>query len=758
MSKPSLLILFLISLSLPPVSGQDLFEIDSLLTLLGEVKQDTARSRILFDIAEELSSRDTLLALEYLDQAKAIAEDHDDTRGLGRYYKILGMMHYSSGEFRTALLNFDRALAYFTEADDDINYYETIKRKGNVHYFLAEYTQAMNHYESALDFYRRNNMNLGVSRCLNNIGLIHKNRGDYLKALSIYEESVSYLDPAIHARDISQGIINMGNIFTIIGSYELALEQFEKALATAEQINDSINMAICLSNAGVLQNKCKNYPEALSLYMRAKQISEAIHDRVQTSNCLINIGTNYASMGQPELGIQYVRRGMGMKIELEEERAISNCYIHLAEIYLMMEEYDRAIELFQIAVPEKERLGDREALVRCYLGLGSAYLKKNQFNSSEGMIDQALEIAREINVTEHLVQGYETKMEIAVAKGDFRSAFENSLLHHNYADSLLNEATAKAVLEMEFRYDSRGLALENENLHMQSELTQALMRKRNTVFYSILGITILLAGGLALVVYFLRRLRNSSMKLEEQNLVITRQNLNLDNINRTKDRMMSIIAHDLRGTIGNQLTAIEVLHRIEGNEGAAMDRKKLLGNLKHSASYSLELLENLLHWSRLSENESFYHPEELTLEPIISTCISLFDETAAHKGISIEQQLEGPLQCRVDRIMMETIIRNLISNAIKFSNPGGTISISGERNNHSLTFRITDHGIGMTPEQIDKILHNGGFTRRGTANEKGAGIGLSLVQNFTSIHQGKINISSKPGEGTSFEVVIPCIN
>ncbi len=758
MPKSSTLTILLLALLNLPAPGQDMFRIDSLVTVLGEKSQDSARSRIMFDIAKELGHGDTLLALDYLERARAIAEQQDDTRGLGRYYKILGIMHYSSGKFRIALLNFDRALAYFSESDDDINTYETIKWKGNAHLRLAEYVQAMNHYESALDFYRRNGMRVGASRCLNNIGIIHKNKGDYLAALSSYEESISYLSPEIHDRDISQGYINIGNIFVILGSYELALDYFEKALDIAERLNDPENLAICLSNVGVIQNKSKNYSEALALYERSLEVSESIKDKIQYSNCLINIGTNYADMGQPDLGLKYVRRGLELKIELEEERAISNCYIHLAEIYLVMKNYDRALELYGIAVPEKLRLDDPEALASCYLGMGSAYLGKQQYTDALRMNDRAMEIATEINVIEHLVRGYDSRMQIALAMGDYRAALENSLLHHDYEDSLMNLATSKAVIEMQFRYNSSLLSQQNENLLVQSELNQALMRKRNVILYSIMGIALLLATGLVLVGYFLRRLRHSSMKLEEQNVVITRQNLKLDNLNKTKDRMMSIIAHDLRGTLGNQLTAIEVLHRIEGNENADMDRKKLLGNLKNSASYSLELLENLLHWSRLSENESFYHPEEVTIDSLIANCLSLFDETAANKRISFHSDLKGPLVCRVDQIMMETIIRNLVSNAIKFSNPGGTISISGEVINNSLTLRITDQGIGMTEEQIHRIIHNGGFTRRGTANEKGAGIGMTLVQKFTAIHHGKISISSKPEEGSSIEVIIPCRN
>jgi signal transduction histidine kinase len=219
---------------------------------------------------------------------------------------------------------------------------------------------------------------------------------------------------------------------------------------------------------------------------------------------------------------------------------------------------------------------------------------------------------------------------------------------------------------------------------------------------------------------------------------------------------MSIIAHDLRGTIGNQLTAVEVLHRIESEADSEVDRRKLLGNLKNSASYSLELLENLLHWSRLEEQESYFHPEEVNLNMLIENCLALFDETARNKQLTIQHDKAEVVLCTVDRIMMETIFRNLISNAIKFTNRGGTIAIRTIKKGKNVVFNVSDEGIGMTSEQIHKIKNNGGYTRRGTANEKGAGMGFTLIREFTNIHKGKLNIQSEPDKGSTIEVIIPC--
>ncbi len=749
-----ILFLVLFSTSIPALDQQ---KYDSLKAQLNTDILDSTRSRLLFELAEEVGASDTLLAFSYLEQGKEIAELQDDKRGLGRYHKIFGKVLTHTGSYEKAILHYDRALAYFNEADDHVSFFESIKEKGNIYLYQADFDQAMNHYHTALDFYKRNNMVIGISRCLNNMGIIYKNRGRYVEALSVYQESVLHLDSVADANDIAQAYINMGNVFVYLGTYDKALEYYGLALSISERENYQKNISLCLSNAGVVHNKIHNYDEALNLYQRSLRVSKKLNDPIQISNCLINLGTNYADMGEPEKGIDYVERGMEIKIKLGDERTISNCNIHLADIYYMMEEYEEATQLFNTAILQKEQLDEPDGIIRCYLGLGSIQFDQGRYQEAGRTTDIALEIAREISAKEYIASAYRIKGKISVKLGDYRSAHQYNSQYHLYQDSLLDDATSKLAMEMEFRNRSRVLQQENENLRIQANLDRLEMRKRSVIFRFSLVIATILAVGLILVLYFMRRHRKTSLKLEEKNLVITKQNLKLDQVNKTQDRIMSIIAHDLRGTIGNQLTAVEVLHRIEGNDKVEIDRKRLLGNLKNSASYSLELLENLLHWSRLEEGVSNFHPEEVRLNTLVTNCLSIFGEAAVNKGIVIKKEINGTVICTADRIMMETIFRNLISNAIKFSNPGGTITISVKEENELIRFRVSDQGIGMTPEQVHQIQFNGGFTRRGTANEKGAGMGLILVREFTNVHKGELTIRSEPGQGSTFEVVFPCI-
>jgi signal transduction histidine kinase/Tfp pilus assembly protein PilF len=749
------LLVFLMLLNPIATRAQDRLRIDSLVTELDNESSDSVRCRLMLEIASVHKNSDTTIALDYLQKVKSLAREVQDKNYLGRCFQLEGQMKVHFGRYDEAIIDYDRALAFYNEADNDVAYYETMKDKGNVYLYRGVYSRAMNYYETALDFYRRNNMVDGASRCLNNMGIIYKNQGKYVEALSVYDESINIIDAEKEAMQVAKGFINMGNVFVYLGTYERALEYFEKALVISEKEQSQQNIALCLVNSGVVQNKCGRFQEAAEYYNQALALGRETGDPIMISNCLINIGTNYSAMGKHIEGLKYVEMGRKIKIELGDVRTISNCLIHMAEIHSRMEEYDQARNLFMEAIPIKKELSDTEALVRCYLGLSAISFDRRNFNNANQMLDRALESAIEINSLEHLSTGYGIKKDIAEASGDYRSAYQFANLHNLYIDSMMGEATSRAAMEMEFKHRSSALEKENNNLKIQSELASQLMKKRNALMQSVAGIAILLAALVILGGYFLRRLRQSSLKLEEKNLVITRQNMELDNMNSTKDRMMSIIAHDLRGTMGNQITAIDVLHRIEISGQKDFDRKKLLGNLKNSASFSLELLENLLLWSRLGDNETFYNPREISLDMIVVGCISLFDESALIKEITVEKRMDEEITINADRIMLEAIIRNLLSNAIKFSEQGGDITISAQQNENTIFVEVEDNGVGMTEELIKKVLHNGGFSSRGTANEKGAGIGMTLIREFTAIHKGLLVITSKPGEGTKASLSFP---
>ncbi|MGD8777856.1 MAG: PAS domain-containing sensor histidine kinase [Ignavibacteria bacterium] len=241
-------------------------------------------------------------------------------------------------------------------------------------------------------------------------------------------------------------------------------------------------------------------------------------------------------------------------------------------------------------------------------------------------------------------------------------------------------------------------------------------------------------------------------KVEKQLLNQTQE---LKEINTSKDKLFSIIAHDLKSPFTAVLGYTEYLStelgKLTNNEIRAYAT-----NLHKSATSVFKLLDNLLEWSILQTGRREFSPIHFSLNDLIRNIISLFESTAKEKKIAIEFNYEKELTAYADKNMIDSVVRNLISNAIKFSGFGSNINVDIEDNNDVLYLHVKDTGIGIDPAKISRIFSlSANYTREGTNKEKGTGLGLILCKEFMEANNGEIKVESKIGEGSIFTISIP---
>lgn len=231
----------------------------------------------------------------------------------------------------------------------------------------------------------------------------------------------------------------------------------------------------------------------------------------------------------------------------------------------------------------------------------------------------------------------------------------------------------------------------------------------------------------------------------------------LEAANLMKDKLMSVMAHDLRGPVGNFGAAIEMLLEDFETHNRNLIRQTLEHLLK-SASDIMALLQNLLEWSRSRTQTLASDPIIFDLTEIISENISLFADTARQKNIRLHYQPQK-IKVFADRNMISSVLRNLISNAIKFSNPGSDIKITACENHDTAIVMVRDSGIGIDQDKLKTIFSPDNFhSTWGTANEKGTGLGLKLCADFIRKNHGSVKAESQPGKGSVFSFSLPLNN
>lgn len=313
------------------------------------------------------------------------------------------------------------------------------------------------------------------------------------------------------------------------------------------------------------------------------------------------------------------------------------------------------------------------------------------------------------------------------------------LTDKNFDFNILIPEESKKYLEE--RYQAR---LQGKEIPNTYEL-QLLNKSGNRVYVEVSTVSVGKPGEVV-VMGIMRDI--TQRKLYEQQLI--EQQEQLKELNAAKDKFFNIIAHDLRAPISGLITLTQTL--IQNGEMLTPDESKLLlQDLLEYSNQSLNLLENLLQWSRSQTKTIQFNPELVDLWEVAEAAKLINEPYARQKGISIINQIELQSFSSLDRNMINTIIRNLISNAVKYTEDGGKITISLEDLGDIWEIQVSDTGIGMTEEQISKLFKLGETqTSPGTRNEKGSGLGLLLVKEFVEKNGGTISVSSQKGKGTTF--------
>jgi len=250
-------------------------------------------------------------------------------------------------------------------------------------------------------------------------------------------------------------------------------------------------------------------------------------------------------------------------------------------------------------------------------------------------------------------------------------------------------------------------------------------------------------------------LGNKSKKLEQQSVLLHHKNGELDNLVRMKDKFISIIAHDLKNPLNVIMGFSDLLYQ-KYDSLSEEKKKNYIENLKKTADNTCNLLQNLLQWANAKSGNMDFKPQRVSLLTLVEENIRLMQEAAQQKDITLAFQCGKDIYIYADANMINTVIRNLLTNGIKFTSKGGEIRIICSRMDSIVQVIIKDNGIGMEEEKIRTLFTiNKGRSIPGTAGESGSGLGLLICKEFIEKNEGTIEVVSKPGEGSTFIFSLP---
>ena len=401
------------------------------------------------------------------------------------------------------------------------------------------------------------------------------------------------------------------------------------------------------------------------------------------------------------------------------------------------------------------------------------FFHKENYSHARKLIEQNIQAATAVHAWDIALQNYKTLIAIDSITRDFRAAFEHLKEKEEIAQKLLIIQKDRIINDSLKRQPIEEMYLNIAELEEKLKKNDEDIRFRFQMVIAAAIVVCFLLAAIFIQIFRFRKSRknNSNMLInnnlnrfqleeltrllqenEDESQQLTQDNERLETTNAVKDKLLSVISHDLRSPISS-LQAL--LNMFNTNNIARTDLVIFFGKLLSRVENTSTMLENLLHWSQyqLKGLEPIFN--KVDLQKIIDECIHLYRMQAEQKHIVIDNSLKTTVHVFADVEMLKVILRNLISNALKFTHSGGIITIMTTTKENDAVISVKDTGVGISPENQVKLFAMNNFTTPGTEKEKGTGLGLKLCKDFVEHNHGKIWLDSKINVGTTFHFSIP---
>lgn len=660
-------------------------------------------------------------AVRFFGQAEQLAQRYSLYAALCEAKIKIGEVIYDRG-------NYDSALTYFMEAEKLADTHGLAASKAYALYYIGKYREtrgdfkdASRFYDSALAICRAGNDDHLLVLILTSRGKNYISEGRLSLALQYYLEAFQLSEQLHDELLYAQTCSHLGSFYSMLDQYDKALEYNQKAFSRRDDLNNPEGIAKSCNNIGILFRKLKQTDSALAYFNLALDLCEKTHYKKGLVKALTNIGIVYSEEDKDDKAFRCLDTAFLISTQAGFGYGIASSSLYLANLYQKRGQLSKALYYYTLSLSKLSSTDYDEMLQNVYQGLYECYS----------------------------------------SKGDYRTALQYHVLLLETQKRLLNVENARQLSMLNISFDLERKVKDNEVLRADNELKESLIKRKTTFIWLVviaLGFTIVLCLNIYNRLYAKKR---ANRQLEALNLTVTEQNTKLallnerlETANREKDKLFSIISHELRNPLYWFQNLSEVLSK-KFREMPADKVQKSLSALDESAKNAFHLMDNLLQWARSKLNR--IHPKmgEYSLRVLVADTAEMYQTIMQYKEIEFTNLIPSDCPVYADADLLGCVIRNLLSNAIKYTPAAGTIEIACSADSDFITVEVRDSGTGMLQNEVGGVFSDVIVSAAGLMQEKGSGIGLKLCKDFVEVNGGRIWAESEAGTGTCFFFTVP---
>lgn len=550
---------------------------------------------------------------------------------------------------------------------------------------------------------------------------------------------------------IAEVMITYAANYYILGSYDVALKNYIKAAQIFETQNNNFGVAKCLMGQGLIQQGYARDIEALKNFNKSIGICRTLNNDKYIIKNLLNIGISQTNLHRYNEAYKSFSEALKLCLKNKTTEDSQMAMNKLANIHYIQHNLDSTVYYYKKVLNDNSKTNLWEEAY-ALSGLSEAYLKKGAYSEALEYGLKGYQAAKIVRAKWDIARSSEILSKIYSRQNDYKSAYQYAMINKAYKDSMYAESKIKEVNILQLQAKEA----ENEKLAAKAETAQ---QKLNNIRIFV-GCIIVLLISLSIFLYFYHKYTKQRSKffkeieiknreIQSQQSMITSQNIVLEELNQTKNRIFSILSHDLKTPINSLIQVIELNKQ---NDLTKEEQAFVFEQLQKQVEGTALVLNNLLKWANSQIDGTSVHFEKIALNQITEESISSFYAEVAKKKVVFNHTNSEDVFIKADIGQTRIIIQNIIANAVKFAPLNSEIDIFYSTDNQYQKIHIKDFGNGLNHSKIEEILS---FNRRlssekGTSMEEGTGLGLLLVKQFLINNKGQLNIQSVEGEMTEF--------
>jgi signal transduction histidine kinase len=577
------------------------------------------------------------------------------------------------------------------------------------------------------------------------LGNAYRYKGRYQEALEKQEEAKALSDSSQNPLIYSRIDLNLGAIHEAIGNYGMAFKYYLRSIEGAETAGDSVLLSTGLNNLGVAYNNHSD-PEKAQYYLhRSIDIKKKIHDRVGLLMSTVNLAISANKLHKYDESIALYEQAMKLHKVVRKDVPPFRILYNMGQVYKDKGDLARAEDCYKQSLSYCKQAGIPQGLIYNYGGLANVAELRHDITKARDNYTQALHTAEDIGAVELQKDALKSLYLLEKGQSNFKRALN---LHEKYTalnDSLNKEASQQELAGTEAKLNLRRQEEINKLLQEKQQQQEARLTTQNWLIAAGLGIIIVVLGSVILLV-------KSNVEKQRINSELESQRNKLEELNKVKDKILAIIAHDLRSPLASMQGMI---YLIREKELTKKEIAEMAAELEVSISQNISMMDNLLVWAREQMSGLALNIKAVNAREIVKEVFDNYQFQAQHKGVQLANKVSEGLKVKADHNLLKLILRNLVSNSIKFCKEGDRLTVSTREEEGKVIFEVEDTGIGIPETKKAGLFSSNSGSRNGTNDEKGSGLGLQLCKEFIEKQDGHISVESVEGEGATFIFSLP---